>query len=483
MDVVQPDTAGRLDTVVSPLCQQFLADGYLVLSQVVRPDELQALRDEVEVLGSRTVQRADPPFDPEAVTSWHITAEVVADADMYRVLEFAWGHNTLGVSRVLMGGGQAVPNGGVGVLCSGGHAAAGVYRSAGTHVGDWHRDIDTREMTPLGGMQDDMQANCAGSVQWNIALYDDSVFWLVPGSHRQPDAGPLRDALLRDPCNPLPGGLAIKLRGGDGVVYSNMCLHWPSVYGKALRRTMNLGYRSFGGATFPYSHGDGPTQYATLLTLPLPSRLRAGFERAAALHAAEGRRIATAFHAIALGDGAAFIRALARLHPGEAGRVTALVLLAKLAAQLVRQRPAAVAVLPANCTSWVGRRPGETAVDFTLGPTPSPLLAAACGAGMSDAEVGVLGQRFAPLLEQLETEQLAQEQNHRRRFNEIHGQEPWASAGNPGFYQAKALYGADAVGERAWPDFWSRPLRTLHAAMPALSVEEWVAGWSAPARL
>ena len=85
--------------------------------------------------------------------------------------------------------------------------------------------------------------------------------------------------------------------------------------------------------------------------------------------------------------------------PGEQGRETALVLLAKLAAQLVRLRPAAVAALPAGCTGWVGRWPSESAVKYTIGPTPSPVVAGECGAGMSDMEVGALGQAFAPLLQ------------------------------------------------------------------------------------
>ena len=49
----------------------------------------------------------------------------------------------------------------------------------------WHRDIEPNRDGPLSGLQADMAANGVGTVQWNIALYDDDVLWIVPGSHRR----------------------------------------------------------------------------------------------------------------------------------------------------------------------------------------------------------------------------------------------------------------------------------------------------------
>lgn len=47
---------------------------------------------------------------------------------------------------------------------------------------DWHRDASSAEQAPLSGMQQDLMENAPGYVQWNIALYEDGVFWILPGA-------------------------------------------------------------------------------------------------------------------------------------------------------------------------------------------------------------------------------------------------------------------------------------------------------------
>ena len=93
-----------------------------------------------------------------------------------------------------------------------------------------------------------------GYVQWNIPLYDDDLLWVVPGSHRRPDNEEQRRQLLLDPRVELPGGVQVDLDAGDAVVYTNLIMHWGSFYSSRLRRTIHLGYRSFGGDIFPYVH-------------------------------------------------------------------------------------------------------------------------------------------------------------------------------------------------------------------------------------
>ena len=93
-----------------------------------------------------------------------------------------------------------------------------------------------------------------GYVQWNIPLYDDDVLWVVPGSHRFPESEEQRSQLLLDPGVPLPGGVPVNLKAGDGVVYTNLIMHWGSYYSPRLRRTIHLGHRSFGGTIFLYVH-------------------------------------------------------------------------------------------------------------------------------------------------------------------------------------------------------------------------------------
>ena len=47
----------------------------------------------------------------------------------------------------------------------------------------WHRDIHPIDMGPMQSMQDSLVEDGPNYMQWNIPLYDDSVFWIVPGSH------------------------------------------------------------------------------------------------------------------------------------------------------------------------------------------------------------------------------------------------------------------------------------------------------------
>ena len=169
----------------------------------------------------------------------------------------------------------------------------------------------------------------------------------------------------------------------------------------------------------------------------------------------------------------------------------------------------------------------------SAGPTPSPALALLCGEGMSDAEVALLGECFSPLLEQLEAEQLRYEEavcvprfralwsgngdgsissdadvndsndskddnddNHGRSVDgggsgsgsgggcgDARALKPWSSIGQPSYYADRpytSIRAEDEGSDRSWPDFYSRPLRTVHAALPAgLSDEEtWVRTWS-----
>ena len=146
--------------------------------------------------------------------------------------------------------------------------------------------------------------------------------------------------------------MQVRLKAGDGVVYSNLILHWPSDYSTKHRRTIHLGYRSFGGAIFPYS-----THFYWDLgfTKHLSPASRARFERFAALHAQERDDIEAFFRAILDRDESAFQTELALLHPGEAERLVCVTLLSRLATKLHELT-----------------RPGDrSASPTTTGPRPS----------------------------------------------------------------------------------------------------------------
>ena len=88
-----------------------------------------------------------------------------------------------------------------------------------------------------------------------MALHEDEVLWVVPGSHIHP-ATPAQDEVLRrkgvaggrGSCQiPLPGAIQVKLQPGDGVAYASPgILHWGSNYSTAMRRTIHGGFSVLG---------------------------------------------------------------------------------------------------------------------------------------------------------------------------------------------------------------------------------------------
>ena len=181
-----------------------------------------------------------------------------------------------------------------------------------------------------------MLDNAPAYVQWNIPLYDDNVFWIVPGSHLRPNTDAENRQLLDNPQVSLPGSILVELKAGDGVVYSNLLLHWPSNYSTTLRRTIHLGYRSFGGAIYPY---DRHFYWDLGFTKYLSPWAQATVERFEELLAQENEVIASTFRAMIDKDESAFNDGLARLHPGEKGRMVCGVLLSKLANKIRSKDP------------------------------------------------------------------------------------------------------------------------------------------------
>ena len=302
-----------------------------------------------------------------------VVLNAVVDAATADTVEFNLHEHTLGVSRQLMKAPDAAPT-----------AMFFMCNPATDHGPDsWHRDAVGRRLAPLQGLQEDMLANAPGYVQWNIPLYDDDVLWVVPGSHRRANTAAEVRQLAENPRAPLPGSMQVRLKAGDGVVYSNLILHWPSDYSTKHRRTIHLGYRSFGGAIYPYS-----THFYWDLgfTKHLSPAARAQFERFAALHAQERDHIEAFFRAILARDEAAFRAELAVLHPGEAERIVCVTLLSRLATKLHQLTRPEIASLPHNDRA---KAVGDQRVSLYL-------LQDMAGR-FSAAETDLLYRRFAPL--------------------------------------------------------------------------------------
>ena len=318
--------------------ERFLDDGYVILKNVIPPERLDALRASFEVLVDRQhAIWARDPDDPSSmaykVKQPRLSFQTVVDASTANTVEFCLHENTLGVSR------QALRTPDVGLkqmflMCN-----------PATHYGPdlWHRDSQPSSQAPLAGLQADMLANGPGLVQWNIALYDDDVLWIVPGSHRRLNTAQENRELLEDRRTPLSSGMQVKLEAGDGVMYINSILHWPSNYSTKLRRIIHLAYRSFGGRLYPYG---SRVSWEPSFVTHLSAEARATFQQFKELAAREDDRIESFFRAILDKDADGFRECLALLHPGETGRMVGVVLLSKLAASIGALKRPEVAALP-----------------------------------------------------------------------------------------------------------------------------------------
>ena len=148
------------------------------------------------------------------------------------------------------------------------------------------------------------------------------------------------------PHNPraaLSSGMQVKLKAGDGVMYINAILHWPSNYSTKLRRVIHLAYRSFGGQLYPY---ESRFYWEPSFVKHLSGETRAIFQQFMELAAREDDRIESFFRAMLDQDPEGFRKALAVLHPGETGRMVCVVLLSKLARKIATLNRPEVAGLP-----------------------------------------------------------------------------------------------------------------------------------------
>lgn len=313
--------------------EKFLTDGFVILPDVVPPDQLDSLRDTVDELVERH-RAVDESWDTNPTPRVDMGRYVDAETD--QALRFVLGETTLGVSTQLLGcSPDSVALSSMSVLCNPEFepdAPPPSGQSWGTDPRNWHRDIRPDHDAPLSALLADEQANGPAYTQWNIALYDDSILHLIPGSHRRLTSEVERTQLREEggTRSRLSGSLRAELKPGSGVVYNSMLLHWGSKYSnRQKRRTVHLGYRSFGRII--------PTQRDCALTericniLPKDTSQQRAIERSFALYRKEFNGYEEAFRAVVAGDADRFHAALAHLHPAKEGRLTCIILLSRLA--------------------------------------------------------------------------------------------------------------------------------------------------------
>jgi ectoine hydroxylase-related dioxygenase (phytanoyl-CoA dioxygenase family) len=309
--------------------EQLLSDGYIILHDVIPSDEIEKLRLTFETLvtrqrelWSRERKVGDPPGGVwESGAQPRLQFDTLVSKDTSAAAEFCLHQNTMGVSRQIMRS-KLASSTGMMLMCN-------PVRNHGP--APWHRDIHPIDQAPLSGLQHDLLQNAPGYVQWNIPLYDDEVLWVIPGSHKRVNTPEENSLLNENPRQPLPNGLQVKLQAGDGVVYTNTILHWGSNYSTRLRRTIHLGYRSFGGPIFPYVN----RMLEDLgFTGHLPSESQALFEEFEEAYSSETDVLTGLFRAVLDRDEVRFTEWLSALHPGQDGRIVCCVLLSKIVYKL-----------------------------------------------------------------------------------------------------------------------------------------------------
>ena len=366
---------------------QFLDDGFVILKNVVPPERLDELRASFETLVDRQQERwardrDDPGCFAYVAKQPRLAFQTVIDAATANAVEFCLHKNTLGVSRQALG----IPDVGLKqmiLLCN-------PETAYGPDL--WHRDVShgPTNNAPLAGLQADMLANGPGSVQWNIPLYDDDVLWVVPGSHRRLNTARENRELLHDPRAKLSNCRQVCLKAGDGVMYVNTILHWPSNYSTRLRRIIHLRYTSFGGPLYPYG---SRFLWEPGFVKHLSKQGQAVFNRFIELAEREDDRIEAFYRAILDQDPQAFRQALTLLHPGDTGRMVCVVLLSKLARRIGTLKRPEIANLPEReRASAVGEQ------TFSISNLES------LARRFTAAETKLLGQRFAPLDARLQLE-------------------------------------------------------------------------------
>ena len=314
--------------------ERFNREGYLILRDVVSPEQLEPLRASAE----RALQMRWPDgIPPDAFQPMIHGLQQYVDSESVNLIEFCFRDEILQANRKLMGTSMVAP------------AAIFMMNNPVVDHGPWwwHRDISP--LVAKGPLEGLIQANRAHGpcyLHWNVALYDDDVYWVVPGSHdrfnteeenRQLSAvdhhygnGQLPQGTKRH--EPLPGSVCADLKAGDAVVNFLETFHWGSYYGTKLRRTYHVGYRTFAGPRFFYEGWTRHWDNAELLS----ERAQAVLRQCADLYDQECDQVEGVFRAVLAGDELRFRAELARLHPGEEARFVCAIHLCRIAQEMTQ---------------------------------------------------------------------------------------------------------------------------------------------------
>ncbi len=305
---------------------QFMDQGYLIIRDLIPPQRLESIRASCEtILERQKVNWArergpeDPPggeYDKVRQPRVMMMRPGLIDKATANVVEEFWvADETLEIASQLLCEPQPCITEMM-MMCN-------PIRDWPGGTG-WHRDIHPVDMAPLDALTADLMENGPRYTQWNVPLYDDSVLWVIPGSHRRRNAAQENAELLRDRAAPVTGGIPVELNAGDGVVYINYLNHTGSNYTTKQRRTLHGGHAIYGN-------------YPELgFTECLAPWAREQFESFVARCECMKDATEAALRAVIAADEAAYRAALEILQPGAGpnGRTTLTIYLSKVALQM-----------------------------------------------------------------------------------------------------------------------------------------------------
>ena len=237
---------------------KFMEQGFLILRNVIPPEKLETMRASCETILDR--QKAvwagergpdDPPggqYDMVRQPRVHMERPGLIDEETANVVEDFWvADETLDIAAQLLCNPR--PNvTSMMMMCN-------PVRDWPGGTG-WHRDVHPTDMAPMDALAADLVENGPRYTQWNVPMYDDSVLWVVPGSHRRRNTERENVEFMKDMAGysevsnerlqSAAKGIPVELSAGDGVIYSNFLLHTGSNYTTKKRRTLHGGHAIFG---------------------------------------------------------------------------------------------------------------------------------------------------------------------------------------------------------------------------------------------
>jgi ectoine hydroxylase-related dioxygenase (phytanoyl-CoA dioxygenase family) len=364
---------------------QFMEQGFFVMHEVIPPSKLEAIRascetilDRQKVIWARDRQPGDPPggvYETSRQPRVIMEDPGLIDEETANVVEDFWvADETLDIaSQLLCNPEPNVTN--MMMMCN----------PVTNHPGGtgWHRDVHVEDMAPMGALAADFIENGPRYTQWNVPLYDDSVLWVVPGSHRRLNTDEENAELLAD-ITKAPGGNPVELKAGDGVIYSNFLIHTGSNYSTNKRRTLHGGHAIFG-------------DYPELGFIEhLSPAAREIFEESARNEKRKEDLTEAALRAVINRDVEGFRNGLEALQPGAgpSGKTVLTIYLAKAALhiKILKDSKFAAEVLPES----VGRANSYHSITLNWGPPFADRF--------SPEEANTLWERFGPFDDRLKSD-------------------------------------------------------------------------------